>query len=703
MTSLRSTLALLFFTAGALFTMACGPTRQDCNPSECNGCCDSAGICQPGTVQSACGLSGSFCMSCSGAQICSGGACIELSGGGGGAKADAGNDAGTSDGGNTDGGNTCGPATCPGCCDGNGTCQAGVVASACGAAGSACVSCSSTQTCSAGECVTTGGGNGGTDGGNLAGDTCTSPEFVTLTNQGGGYFTTTINASTQGYTHTTAGSCGGNGPDRVYAITTTKTLAFGAQATATSSGFQPVVYVRSACASGERLCAPPGSFVEDAALPAGTWYIWVDGASGTSGSFTLEIMTYDAPKPGDTCTDAQPLAFSGGSASASGDTTGYTDTVNTTTATCSSLTGGDMFFTFSNPTTQNFTVTVTPQSSTHRPAVYLRSTCTGSTLSCATAPSTGSAVTLSYPNLPAGNYVLVVDGASGSAGPFSLSAQLSSATGGGSGDTCSSPIALTFSGGTTKTASASGTTFGATNAHFPTSCVSSSGSGKDRVYVFTTTAPGNFSATVTPSPGWDVGIHLRTSPCASGSLLVCKDDSASGSETISYSSLPAGTYYLWIEGYDPSAEGDYSLSATLVEQSSSATGNTCADPIVLTLVANATGLGASATGTTVGATNNNSPSPCQSSSGSGNDRVYSFTTTSTRNLTATVTPSPGWDVGISLRSFSCTGTQLVCKDDSATGAETITYASLPAGTHYLWVDAWEPAAQGNYSLSLTLQ
>ncbi len=87
-----------------------------CGPSQCNGCCDASGVCQPGTSTSACGKSGNACDTCVGVQVC-------------GATA------------------TCGPAACvPQTC---GSLNCGEVNDGCGGTLS-CGVCGAGQSCGAG-------------------------------------------------------------------------------------------------------------------------------------------------------------------------------------------------------------------------------------------------------------------------------------------------------------------------------------------------------------------------------------------------------------------------------------------------------------------------------------------------------------------------------------------------------------------------
>ncbi|MFZ5443160.1 MAG: hypothetical protein ACOZQL_24340 [Myxococcota bacterium] len=80
---MRLQLTALLVVLGAA---GCGPAEQPstCSPSNCLGCCDANGICNPGSTASACGFGGATCSACTAGLICSAGACINASTGGGG-------------------------------------------------------------------------------------------------------------------------------------------------------------------------------------------------------------------------------------------------------------------------------------------------------------------------------------------------------------------------------------------------------------------------------------------------------------------------------------------------------------------------------------------------------------------------------------------------------------------------------------------
>lgn len=45
----------------AFLVIFCGPTRSDCSPESCTGCCDANRECQPGFLSDACGVNGALC------------------------------------------------------------------------------------------------------------------------------------------------------------------------------------------------------------------------------------------------------------------------------------------------------------------------------------------------------------------------------------------------------------------------------------------------------------------------------------------------------------------------------------------------------------------------------------------------------------------------------------------------------------------
>lgn len=84
MPSFKPLLMGMFVGLLVAFTPACSPPAKKCNPTSCQGCCDSTGACQPGSAPTACGQVGNACQVCLPNQSCSGGLCTAGSTGGGG-------------------------------------------------------------------------------------------------------------------------------------------------------------------------------------------------------------------------------------------------------------------------------------------------------------------------------------------------------------------------------------------------------------------------------------------------------------------------------------------------------------------------------------------------------------------------------------------------------------------------------------------
>jgi hypothetical protein len=94
-------------------------TTAGCNPTNCDGCCDTGGVCQNPADIGACGSAGVACVFCPPGEACVGDTCVAAS--------------------------EC-SATCVGCCQ-NGICLAGVDKMACGSSGAACQTCDPSSWC----------------------------------------------------------------------------------------------------------------------------------------------------------------------------------------------------------------------------------------------------------------------------------------------------------------------------------------------------------------------------------------------------------------------------------------------------------------------------------------------------------------------------------------------------------------------------
>lgn len=133
---LMKKLLILAPFAALLAVISCSTGTPRCLRSNCNGCCDVNGLCQPGNEGFACGVAANTCTSCAQNEACADGVCAMKTGDGG--VVNPPNDGGTG---------TCSATNCNGCCDGTGTCRGGNTNNSCGTGGIACGNCPSGQAC----------------------------------------------------------------------------------------------------------------------------------------------------------------------------------------------------------------------------------------------------------------------------------------------------------------------------------------------------------------------------------------------------------------------------------------------------------------------------------------------------------------------------------------------------------------------------
>jgi cysteine-rich repeat protein len=143
-------------------------------------------------------------------------------------------------------------------------------------------------------------------------------------------------------------------------------------------------------------------------------------------------------------------------------------------------------------------------------------------------------------------------------------------TPGGGAGTCAAPttVALTAMN-TDLVGNAMGDTTNATNGVAEADCDGfPAGGGKDQIYKFTTTDVRDVLIILTPDADFDGGIRMMTTACDVSTEIVdqiglddgCSDLGAGGEqEGLAYVNLPAGTYYVSVDGYTDTDMGPYSL------------------------------------------------------------------------------------------------------------------------------------------------
>ncbi len=581
---------------------------------------------------------------------------------------------------------SCSALTCDGCCRVDGRCMSGTARTVCGRRGEACEVCPETYTCSDGGCLSPddvtkpdagrpdagtppdagspdaggggvdaglpdGGGDAGLDGGVDAGlpdggvdagvpatgDGCADPIPLKVVD-GGAY----VVGDTSGHADRGAGPCGGaGGQDVVYELQGPQSGDMVVTvAPLTSGGLQPVVYMSQLCDT-PKYCIAAGTAGATATLvgPAssnGKYYLWVDGAPGTAGPYSITVST--TRNLGETCGAPIDLPFGSGEANVSATDTSWSDD---TYGSCNSWSSsGDQVYRVTLDRVQNLEVRVSALSFVGD--TYLRSVCGGGELAC------NSSGLMRRQELAPGTYYLWRDSPRLT---YEMYAHLTDPI---LGDSCVTARPLVFSEGEDGgTATDTSTTVG-TFDNGGSTC--GSAGAPDVVYTFTTTKSLDFRASA--SGHW---LSLRSATCT-GTQLACGSGSLGGN-------LPPGTYYLWVDSQSTTG-APFTLSASL---SPPAPGDTCASPEPLVFSNGSLGGEAEARGN-LSTRFDNSTGSCNSN---GNDSVYSFTTSKTLNFRATA-----GSTGMYLRSGDCqSGPELVC--GRWPGIEV---TGLNAGTYHLWVD-----------------
>jgi hypothetical protein len=393
--------------------------------------------------------------------------------------------------------------------------------------------------------------------------------------------TATVSGSTTNASDDAQGSCASyysSSPDLVYSFTTTTARKVTATLTATT-GWNPAIYLRSSCADAATdVACNDGSTsltsvgLQVGSLPAGTYFLWVDGSSQTwsgydNGDFTLSV-TLDAPDPsaaGDTCLSPQPLSFTGGVASVTGKTTYASDSGH---GSCQgSDVSADVVYSFTLGSSQSVSVSLVPNTVSYRPAFYLRKAC-GSKLQtdelvCALAASPGTSANTALANLPAGTYFLWVDGMANTAGDYTLTVTQGPIVPPPANDTCSAPVVLK------PATSVQGSTVGARDDYgvgpFSAICAGTGSTvlpGPDVVYVYTPAASGSFTVTLTPESTFDAVLWYTAGTCG-GTGLDCADLSdakgAGGVETLTVNGVAGTAYYFIVDSITPATSGRFGI------------------------------------------------------------------------------------------------------------------------------------------------
>lgn len=518
-----------------------------------------------------------------------------------------------------------------------------------------------------------------------------------------------------------ASACGSAGPELVYSFTTTTLQNLVATATpALNSSARPSLSLRAGCVGTLQGCDAPTSgsaTLSVTSLPAGTWFLFLEAQGGTPGRVSLSV-SLQAPSSGapvnDTCAAATALSVNGTTLLQSTAVGSTTPAMNESTSdpSCSTTarSGPDVFFTYSLAARANVTAVVRPVSgSALHPVVSIRPTCASGGEAACQAASTASAVQATVNGQAAGTYVVAVDSADGTSGPFQLEL---SALPPVDNDGCTAPTALVFSSGQ---ATATGDTTFATNSNVsgdatPSCSNTARTAGRDLVYSYTLTQAQDVTLSVTPtgtSPTLEPVLSVRTA-CAdatTGAERACVSPLAATPARLSLVNQPAGQYFVWVDSSRDST-GPFQLEVQLAPPTPPPANDSCSAPQALTFTNGV----ATFSGSTTQAANDNfpgdvSPTCAASAKQNGRDVVYSFTLAQPQDVTLSVAPASSSTLvpALYVRKGSCTSQvlsdELVCL--TALGTVTTQLTRLAAGTYFVFVDS-SGNSSGAFTGSVTL-
>ncbi|MEW5740980.1 MAG: hypothetical protein AB1938_18815 [Myxococcota bacterium] len=426
-----------------------------------------------------------------------------------------------------------------------------------------------------------------------ANDSCTAPQALSFVAGVATVSSSTLQAANDNNAFDVSPTCSSTarqtGRDVVYSMTLSAPQDVTLTVTpASGSTLNPVLYVRKAACNSQLLadelvCLQKVGPVSTTltALAAGTYWIWVDGAGGTSGNFTL-TATQAPPTPtpaNDGCGGAQALTFVGDTATVTGTTVGATN-VNSPTDNAPACGasffprrfGRDLVYTYTLTGAQDVDIRVMPTSgSLFVPTVYVRlpgqcaSFSAGSEVACM-AQTQSAEARLYLPNQAAGTYPLFVDSNSYETGGFTLTVRKLPATLPPANDTCAGPGVVTAgaTGVMGDTTAARDDYSISSTPNYSSACRTYFFSGRDLTYQYTATATGTVTARVAPQGLFDPALMLLQPMCGAASCVRFSDSGGAGvPESFTFSVTQGQTYYLVVDSWDgeqPNTFGAFTLT-----------------------------------------------------------------------------------------------------------------------------------------------
>jgi hypothetical protein len=193
--------------------------------------------------------------------------------------------------------------------------------------------------------------------------------------------------------------------------------------------------------------------------------------------------------------------------------------------------------------------------------------------------------------------------------------------------------------------------------------------------------------------GYDGTVYVRSGACEDASAEPaggCNDDDGDTSHSRVTVALDAGTHYIFADGFARN-EGSFSMTVTAVDVPSIA--DVCQSAAALTPNAAVTGtLTSQDLNLFQARCGNNAPGP---------DRVYRLDVPQESRLQ--LHQESDYDGVISMRRACAeASTEVECNDDAEDAQHSRINAIVPAGTYFVFTDAFQAGAQGAYTLQADL-
>jgi cysteine-rich repeat protein len=263
------------------------------------------------------------------------------------------------------------------------------------------------------------------------------------------------------------------------------------------------------------------------------------------------------------------------------------------------------------------------------------------------------------------------------------------------GETCATAIPVSLALNTSTTLK--GTTVGGNPSSEPDGCFGAEG--PSRVFAVTAQAAGFFVFTLPrPINAFDTVMYVRTACDDPGSEVRCSDSAImaggeGGGEVIVFYAEPGQTYFVYVDGWDAAAAGNFELQAALWE------GKNCFNPVqVRVWPGTDTILSGPVNNTMTQTTGGNCGGGGQGFGGY--DVVFRVQRGAPGAITAELDAT--FNSVLYLRD-QCTQGQISCQNAPVASGETITGTNYPTvdADGFYWVDAESSFEAGTFELTLT--